>query len=102
MFGVLELIGSILNFVPIFFRIMHSFRFRLSTLFRKYYNKTATYSETEELYQIMNSISDDELKELMREGLWLTHTDEGIVLTKKFADRIGEHPNFDDIVNGAD
>jgi len=46
---------------------MHSFRFRLSTLFKKYYNKTASQSEMEELYQIMNSISDDELKELIRE-----------------------------------
>jgi hypothetical protein len=45
------------------------------------------------------------MKELMREGLWLTysHQEDGIVLTKKFMNRLSNLPiNFDNITNGAD
>lgn len=46
---------------------MYSSKSRTSFLFRKYYNKTASQKETEELFQIMKSLSDDKLKELIRE-----------------------------------
>lgn len=54
---------------------------------------------------VVSQFDNDELiamRELLHEGLWLTYTDEGVVLTKKFADRIGDAPNFDNTVNGAD
>jgi len=54
---------------------------------------------------VVSQFDNDELiamKELLREGLWLTHTNEGVVLTKKYADRVGNTLNFDNIINGAD
>ena len=54
---------------------------------------------------VVSQFDNDELiamKELLREGLWLTYTDEGVVLTKKYADRVGDALNFDNIINGAD
>jgi len=46
---------------------MHSIKTRTSFLFKKYYNKTASIKETEELFQLMKTTSDDKLKALMRE-----------------------------------
>jgi ferric-dicitrate binding protein FerR (iron transport regulator) len=46
---------------------MHSVKTRTSFLFKKYYNKTASIKEREELFQIIKTTSDDKLKELMRE-----------------------------------
>lgn len=46
---------------------MYSSKSRTSFLFKKYYNKTASQKETKELFEIMKSLSDDKLKELIRE-----------------------------------
>lgn len=48
---------------------MHSSNARLSYLFNSYYNKTATKQETEELFRLLHTTSDDELTVLMR-GAW--------------------------------
>jgi len=46
---------------------MHSVKTRISFLFKKYYNRTASIKEREELFQIMKTTSDDKLKALMKE-----------------------------------
>jgi hypothetical protein len=57
---------------------------------------------------VVSQFDNDELsamRELMREGLWLTHSEQenAVVLTKKFMNRLGDLPiNFDNITNGAD
>jgi hypothetical protein len=57
---------------------------------------------------VVSQFDNDELiamKELMREGLWLTysHQEDAVVLTKKFMNRLSNLPiNFDNITNGAD
>lgn len=48
---------------------MHSSNARLSYLFNSYYNKTATKQEIEELFQLLDTTSDDELAALIR-GAW--------------------------------
>jgi len=54
---------------------------------------------------VVSQFYNDELiamKELLQEGLWLTYTDEGVVLTKKYANHIDDAPNYDNIINGTD
>ncbi|HEY1062225.1 MAG TPA: FecR domain-containing protein [Daejeonella sp.] len=47
---------------------MHSSNTRLSYLFNSYYNKTATKQEIEELLQLLDITSDDELAAVIREA----------------------------------
>ncbi|MDP2338449.1 MAG: hypothetical protein Q8N05_18765, partial [Bacteroidota bacterium] len=45
---------------------MHSLNSRASSLFKKYYDKTASPQEIRELFDLLKSSSDDELTKLMR------------------------------------
>lgn len=47
---------------------MYSSSARLSYLFKSYYNKTATKQEIEELFQLLDTTSDDELAAVTREA----------------------------------
>lgn len=49
-------------------RIMHSSNTRLSYLFNSYYNKTASKQEIEELFQLLNTTSDDEVMTVIRDA----------------------------------
>ena len=66
---------------------MHSFNSTISILFKKYYNKTASPQEIRELFDLLKSISDDELTELIRNE-WEDQENEELIFSLEMSENI--------------
>ena len=66
---------------------MHSFNSTISILFKKYYNKTASPQEIRELFDLLKSISDDELTELIRKE-WEDQENEELIFSLEMSENI--------------